>query len=32
MDIVELFVELGANPVDSFEDPENSPLCQASKV
>ena len=32
MEIVELFLDMGAAPVDSFEDSNNSPLCKASKV
>ena len=32
MEIVKLFLEMGAGPIDSFEDSHNSPLCKASSV
>ena len=32
MKIVKLFLEMGAGPIDSFEDSRNSPLCNASYV
>ena len=32
MEIVKLFVEMGASPVDPTDDPYNSPLCNASRV
>ena len=32
MEIVKLFLEMGAGPIDSFEDSNYSPLCKASEV
>ena len=32
MEIVKLFLEMGAGPIDSFEDSNDSPLCKASYV
>ena len=32
MEIVKLFLEMGAGSMDSFEDSKDSPLCKASKV
>ena len=32
MEIVKLFLEMGADSIDSFEDSKDSPLCKASKV
>ena len=32
MEIVKLFLEMGAGPIDSFEDYNYSPLCRASYV
>ena len=32
MEIVKLFLEMGAGPIDSFEDSNYSPLCKASYV
>ena len=32
MEIAKLFLEMGAGPIDSFEDSNDSPLCEASYV
>ena len=32
VDIVKLFLEMGAGPIDSFNDSYNPPLCLASRV
>ena len=32
MEIVKLFLEMGAGSIDSFEDSYDSPLCKASSV